>query len=276
MAYYLLRNDFSWKFLTDNEKKIILEENRKYNMSRDDYALPERYGYGRRKGGENWDSFRFHEDDDRAQALCHLIERERPKSVLEIGPGAGFYTRLICNSQSVENYTAVDVGRAFLAYLQPRLEEVKGKKRFTYHLICGEITDLILHGTYDLIVLLSTVHHIPNRIDLFLTINSLLSENGAIFCFDPSHYIIRILRILYKCLFQGYLSKDFIREKSNLSTHHMCSLGEYKRIIKKIPGLMIANVSYTIPKKAKTLAWALRPRRLFSTEIGVVLKKQYQ
>ena len=272
--YYLLRNDLSWKLLSRKDRELVLRENIKFNVTRNDYKVPEKYGDGRCAGGENWDSFQLYEDDLRGQKLLGVLERYGPRNILEIGPGPGFYSRMICKYRSVESYTAVDVGGAFLDYLRPRLETLNRQKGLRYTLIKREVTKLELKDRFDLIVLLSTVHHIPNRTDLFFKLNSLLSKNGIIYCFDPSHYLFRISRLIYKCAFQGYLSREFLRNKGNLSTHHMCTLSEYKRIVKKIPGLEIEKVFHVPPKKLRKLEWVLWPRRWFSTEIGIVLSKQ--
>ena len=56
--YLILRNDISWKLLSDSEKNIIKKANFKHNNFRDDYASPEKYGSGRKELGESWDTFK--------------------------------------------------------------------------------------------------------------------------------------------------------------------------------------------------------------------------
>ena len=273
IAYYLLRNDQSWKLLPDKEKEMVLSENRKHNIGREDYADPEMYGKERFTGGENWDSFQLSPDDTRGQELFKLLRENNPENILEIGPGAGFYSRLICNYESVINYTAVDIGMAFLEYLRPRLEELKKEKNLAYSLVCGEITDIIISEKFDMIVLLSTVHHIPNRVDLFRRLNMFLKDRGTIFCVDPSHYMYRIAMLVYKCLFRGYLKKDFLKDKSNFSTHHMCTCGEYRRIFRKISELNIERMFYSLPGKLKRINHPCLSNRWISSEIGIVIRK---
>jgi SAM-dependent methyltransferase len=274
LAYYLLRNDLSWKMLPDEEKELVLSENRKHNVNREDYADPEMYGQGRHTGGENWDSFQFNPEDTRGRELLSLLRENNPESILEIGPGAGFYSRLICTYQSVTKYTAVDIGTAFLEYLRPRLKEFKESKNLDYSLVCGEITDAAIPGKYDMIVLLSTVHHIPNRVDLFRRLNTFLKEGGIIFCADPSHYLYRIAMLAYKCLFKGYMKKEFLNDKSNFSTHHMCTYGEYRRIFERIPGLQMERIYFSLPGKLRRLKSFSFSKKWLSSEIGIVIRKQ--
>ncbi len=271
MAYLLLRNDIGWKMLSEQERASIIKANMDCNVNRDDYANPEKYGAERLIGGENWDNFQTWPDDVRSQALLKMLNDNRPARVLEIGPGAGFYTRGLCEHAAVKEYTAVDIGGAFLDFLRPRLETIKKRKNFNYNLITGEITGVNIPEKFDLIVLLSTVHHIPNRIDLFKKLSDMLVDGGTIYCFDPSHYLPRIAGLLKKCVFNGYLKKEC--RLNNISTHHMCSLGEYKHIIGAVGDLKIEKVFYKFPERIRQFGKFLYPAILFSNEIGVVLRK---
>lgn len=269
--YLILRNDLSWRLLSPREKQEILKANRGYNVTRPDYFCPEKYGNERKFQGENWDSFVFDGQDHRARTLLNILEENNPETVLEIGPGAGYYTRMICQYGSVVEYTAVDVGVAFLNYLSPRLDDLSQKKALKYHLLCGDILESGLSGSYDLIVLISTVHHIPDRDRLFSKLNRLLNEKGAIFCFDPSHYLLRYLQIVYKALTKGYLKKRYYSNRENISTHHMCTKKEYVKVLSKIPELHIDSFIFVPSNRYKTIFRF--DRKLFSKEIGVIIKK---
>lgn len=271
LLYLLLRNDYSWRLLSDEEKAIVLEANKEHNVTREDYANPEKYGGERNKGGENWDSFHLHEGDYRGQSLKKLLDEKKPRRVLEIGPGAGYYTRLICEYETVSHYTAIDIGQAFLEYLRPRLENTKQSKTFSYDLILGDVVEVDLRGSYDFIVLLSAIHHIPNRLELFEKLNSLLPSDRVIYSFHPSHYIPRIFNILRKCLFNGYLRKSFYLE--SVGTHHMCSLGEYKRIVCEISELKIEKFFYGFLGSIRKYRKSFLLSKWFSNEIGIVFKK---
>lgn len=271
LAYLLLRNDIGWKILSDNEKRMVIEANKNYNVHRQDYSNPQLYGADRHIGGENWDTFDLKKTDVRGQALLNLLNKKKPAKVFEVGPGAGFYTRLICEYSTVGEYTAIDIGQAFLDYLSPRLEKIKEQKKFNYNLISGEITEINFAEKFDLVVLLSTVHHIPNRMELFKKLGDMLTSGGVIFCFDPSHYLPRILGLTKKCIFNGYLRKEYYLK--NISTHHMCSFGEYRRITRQIGDLKIEKTFYKLPERLKKLKWLQRFGMLFSNEIGIIFKK---
>lgn len=271
--YLILRNDISWSLLSKREKKQILDCNRTHNVTRDEYKNPEKYGAIRHPGGENWEHFQLKKNDHRGQPLNDLLIKSNPVSVLEIGPGAGFYTRMICEYPSVRHYTAIDIGQAFLDYLNPRLHILKKKKKFTYNLICGEVTREKVKMKYDLIILFSTVHHIPNRIDLFKKLNSMLLKNGSIFCFDPSHYLLRIAQLIKKYFFNRMYQKKYYLNENNLGTHHMCTYEEYKKIQKRIPDLKIKNVYYKLPQKISQYKWFVLLKRWFSVDIGILYEK---
>lgn len=256
--YHFLRNDWSWRLLGNEGRQKVNAANFDQNTTREDYN-PEKYGGVRTLGGENWDNFHT---TDMSQRIDRLLE-SNPRRVLEIGHGAGFYTRQICEYPSVKEYTGIDINRQFFSYLATKLQSIKDIK---YNLICGDVLSAeIDDGKYDLIVLFSTVHHIPDRVGLFLKLKRALSENGVIFCTDPSHYIPRFVNLARKCLFKGYLGKKFYQKLTNLSTHNMCSVGEYKSVFSK-SGLQIDHIEYIQhPKFPRVGRW-------FSKEIYVTVK----
>ncbi|MBN1899494.1 MAG: class I SAM-dependent methyltransferase [Spirochaetes bacterium] len=252
---------------------MILKRNRDHNVSRDDYKNPEKYGAIEVGKGNNWDNFKLLRDDIRGMTLNDTLKTVKPQRVLEIGPGPGYYTRLICGYPSVEQYTAIEIGQAFLDYLKPRLKKIK-KKKFKFDLVCKEFFQARISGEYDLIVLFSTVHHIPDRQALFTHLSNQLSKSGYIYCFDASHYLVRIIHLMKKLIFKGYLLK-YYKAKEKIGTHHMCTWGEYKNIIKKINCLEIKKVIYKLPRKIKRYPWPNILKRWFSVEIGILIKRTH-
>lgn len=274
-SYLLLRNDWAWYLLSETEKEQILSANKTFNTERPDFANPEMYGKNRKQEGENWDSFVYDKSDFGTQLIQDILDANAPCSVLEIGPGAGYYTRMICEYESVRFYTAVDICKPFLDYLAPRLDAIKKKKNsFCFELFAGNFTELSLQKKHNLIVLLSTVHHIPNRLELFKWLGELLTENGIILCIDPAHYLLRIRSLLKNCLFGRYLKKEFYLCRENLSTHHMCTVGEYKKIQKRLSNIQIERLSYDLPQKVKRRKLWMFSNLWFSTNIGVVFRKK--
>lgn len=267
------RNDKIWPKLGKGEKARILRTNQIYNNVRDDYKNPELYGDGRIEGGEKWDA-----SDDRlalwrGKILNEVLEKQKPASVLEIGPGAGFYTRLICEKEYVQEYAGIDIVKPFLDYLEVRLAALKARKNnFVFQLVCNDFMNLNYPNHFDLIVLLSTVHHIPNREDLFFKLTGFLEKGGLILCIDPSHYWRRKIHLL-KSL-HIYLKKSYYSMPESLGTHHMTTYEEYKKLGQK-NGLRIEREWYILPNKFfknKLLACHSWWRRL-SSEMGILIRK---
>lgn len=272
--YLMLRNDRSWALLSSQERELILRVNRSFNAEREDYANPELYGTGRVEGGENWDSPTSRLSTQRGRNLVACLGETHPKNVLEIGPGPGFFSRTVCELPSVTKYTAIDVGAGFLNYLRPRLESLeKQKPEFKFRLLQGQLADQEA-SSFDFILLLSCVHHIPNRTEFFAELSKRLKPGGFIFCYDPSHYLSRWARLLRAMWSYGYLSSEYYRNRDNLSTHHFCTIGEYRKIVKRLPELSIAREFYVPAKRVARYPWLARwfPR-LVSVEMGILLRK---
>jgi SAM-dependent methyltransferase len=143
----------------------------------------------------------------------------------------------------------------------------------------------------DLIVMLSAVHHIPNRVELFRKLSGCLSENGRIVCLEPTHYLSRMLHLTYRYLKQ-YHKREFWSDYRNLSTHAFCTYEEFAKIVQALPEIEIAEIYFDISRKANWLRrlvraydpegfWRndkfvyLKPGwlRWFAFQMGVVLKK---
>jgi len=284
VLYFLLRTDWVWALLSPDEREVIKAANVEHNTGRDGYADPETYG-----GGRGFDSL-----DDRAQStggrlLRDFLERTNPKRVVEFGPGSGYHTRQIVEHPSVESYHGVDINPAFLDFLRPRLVETARKKKdFAFELQHADFREG-LDVKADAAILLATVHHIPDRRELFDAIQSCLVDGGHIFASDPTHYLPRLRRLLYKMGQSGYLKVEYRSKRSNLSTHGFCTLGEYRKICRQAPGLAVEE--YTFFRQDKLAhkffgfcrrilgidnKW-LRERsaiaRWFSAEMAIILKK---
>ncbi len=281
--YLLLRNDHSWARLSPDEKQIILCANQAHNTERPDYADPALY-----KDGKSFDS----QDDRSATALGRVIqdflEIRNPRSVVEFGPGSGYYTRQIVEYPSIRQYCAIDINDAFLNFVESRVKEIAKSKDLAYRFLCADFMDISdVRG--DAVILLSAVHHIPNRVELFQAIDRMLPPGGRVLAVDPSHYWPRIRVLLRKMRTGPHLTKAFRADRSHLSTHHFCTLGEYRKICREIASLRIED--WHVLQQAgwiPRLKWGVRRRlsltaqppvnagfldRLFSTEIAVVMGK---
>jgi len=279
LFYRLLRNDWSWRLLSADERKIVADANYRHNTLRPDYADPALYGAGRIAGGENWDSPGPRDGSHRGAFLARALDTHRPSAVLEIGPGAGFFTRDICLFDSVKEYCAVDINPAFLEYLAPRLQAVGLHRTFNYQLVEGDHGRIPGDRQFDLIVLLSSVHHIPDRVELFRSLLASLAPGGVIVCHDPSHYLPRLRHIMRK-MRRGQLAKRFYLNRDNVATHNMCSLGEYSAICRRVGACRLIVASCRVgPRSERAVAALPRPiadrlRRILSDEIGVVIRRQ--
>jgi SAM-dependent methyltransferase len=252
--YLLLPNRWSWSLLSDEEKGIIHAANDYHNTTRPDYANPDLYS-----GGSNFDSPEDRTATIRGRLLQAFLDREQPPAVLEIGPGSGFYTRSICYHTAVKHYVAIDINPAFLGWMKPRLERVtQAKPDFSFELFHGDFKTIDL-PVCNAVVLISAVHHIPDRLALIQRLASLLPAGGSLFAVDPSHYIPRILKLLKNFCTQYHWPK-FWRHHPNLSTHHFCTLEEYRWILNQVPLMSLESVYYfSFPRgTGKIRNWCLK------------------
>jgi SAM-dependent methyltransferase len=218
--YRLLPNHWSWRLLTREERERVFAANLTHNTIRPDYADPLRY-----QEGLNFDADTDRRATPRGRLVGEFLDRLKPERVLEVGPGAGFYTRLIVEHPAVREYTAVDLNPAFLDYLRPRLAQTSVNSR----LIHGTIADVTTPA--DAVLLISTVHHIPDRLALFQHIRRCLTPAGAILAIDPPYYILQLRKVWRKCRTPGNLA---LRVRTqDVSTHNMCTLGEYQAIARE-------------------------------------------
>ena len=265
--YLILQNRWSWNLLSEDEKRIIHKANYDHNNLRPDYKNPEQYGTGLVDQGVSWDTF----DADLPQKqneivlLMDYLAAHKPTRVLETGPGSGFYSRQICETSSVKEYLACDINNSFLEYLAPRLDGVKRTKPdFQYTLYHGNFQEMDL-PLVDSIILMNTVHHIPNRLSLFDKLRKALAVNGSVICVDPAHYFSRIVILLRK--FSRFMHKsNYWLNRNNLSTHHFCTFSEFENIAKKV-NLRISKVCFY------DFSWPFRLYRIFHPMLQKNLSK---
>ena len=272
--YLILRNDVSWGMLSKNEREIIKEANYQHNNFRDDYASPEKYGAGRLSSGENWDSYSFDQcirsRDIKCKLLYDTLNEYNPSSVLEVGPGAGYYSNMICNYSSVNEYHATDINNAFIDYVGGCIGRDNLDNKVKYYSYVGDASTIKYDKKFDMIVIFGAVHHIPDRGVLFNNLQYHLSDKGVVVAVDPSHYLKRIILLSYKAVRRGYLTKKYYMNRSGLSTHHMCTVGEYKKIVKNNSNLYLKkcvfnkNKLINIPPLDKYL----------SSQIGIVIQNK--
>jgi SAM-dependent methyltransferase len=236
--YLVLRNDRVWASLNPQDRELVLAANSLHNNFRPDYASPKLY-----QGGLNFDSAENRLNSPVGKKLLSFLENVQPTSVIEVGPGSGFYTHSIVTFPSVRSFVAIDIVQSFLDFMQPRLEGLKlGKPDFDYKLLNGDFINMDFEPV-DAIVLLSTIHHIPNRLDLLNWINKSLKPGGRCFVYEPSHYFPRVAHIVSKYL-SSYSKASFRAKIENLSTHHFCTLEEFETICREVPMIKVNHYSF--------------------------------
>ncbi len=236
--YLIRRNDRVWNSLSQQDRKLVMEANLLHNNVRPDYANPELY-----QGGMNFDSDENRSDILKGKELLKFLNKSRPTSVIEVGPGSGYLSAGIVTFPTVRSYTAIDIVQSFLDYLRPRLEKIgKANPNFHYQLLNGDFIQMNFEAV-DVIILLSTVHHIPNRLDLLKWMNKNLKVHGRCLVFEPTHYLPRI-RYLTGKYFRMYHKASHRAKTESFSTHHFCTLEEFESACKQVPELKINSYSF--------------------------------
>ena len=118
-----------------------------------------------------------------------------------------------------------------------------------------------------MIIIISSLHHIPERRRVFELLSKLLNPKGTIVISEPSHYMKKIIWILKKR--KMMFKKVFLENIENYSTHHSCSAGEYKKIIGSINDLSIKRIDFDDPSKKENMFF----KKLFSSRIHMTIQK---
>jgi len=91
-CYYMLRNDWVWALLSEQEKDFVKKHNEYWNNNNPGYKNPDEYQ------GQQGKSFRTFGDRSASwegKMIQWFLDKERPRSMLEVGPGSGYFTRQI-------------------------------------------------------------------------------------------------------------------------------------------------------------------------------------
>lgn len=242
--FHLLPNDWCWSLLSEEERELVKKNNHRHNNERADYSTPASYG----EGEKNFDA----QEPVRARypeflVLEELLAISRPEVVLEIGPGSGFFTRPLFETDSLKTYCAVDINPNFLDYIKERIDSSRGDGVACRYLAGDFVTLDDELPPADLILLAHAVHHIPDREELFRQLKKRLKPGGRIVCIDPTHYIPRLRVLTEKFFFFGHASFKFHRKETDgekFITHHFCTRREYKKICRSVGGLSVEKEAY--------------------------------
>jgi len=261
--YYFAPALVVWKHLSNDLKKDIKIINSHVNNFRPDYYDPLQY-----QNGKNILSVDDRLSTWKGKQLHNYLLRSNPKRVLEIGPGSGYFTKLIVEHEKVEEYHATDISINFLRHVQNNTSQYNIKRKFS------DTLDHFEDNYYDSIILLSCLHHIPDRSEYINVLAKKLSQSGTLFFIEPTHYFPRWVHLLKNILKKdGYCSKIHLSNFENLSTHHMLTLGEIKYLSSE-NGFNNSEFHFNYGKLTGYIAKVLPSmNHLFSYEISVLLKK---
>jgi SAM-dependent methyltransferase len=227
-CYYMLRNDWVWSRLTDQEKAFVKKHNEYWNNNNPGYKNPEEYQ------GQQGKSFRTPGDrrvNWEGQMIQLFLDRERPRSVLEVGPGSGYYTRQIIDCDCVVEYVATDINIGFLESVQKAIGDHPRASSVTAKFL--PIDKLEAQGfEVDAIIALSALHHVPDRAEFVKWISNRLKPGGALFFYEPMHSMTRVLQLAMSFLLNRWYSTKVIQARNNFMTHHFCTVAETRAIAK--------------------------------------------
>ncbi len=223
IRYFLLQNRYVWKGLNPKQKIIIKKANLVHNNIRDDYADPTKY-----LNGKTYLSTEVRTSYFRGRMVKNICDKYEFENVLEVGPGAGFYTKTILNSGRVTRYTAIDIVDSFLDYIRKAISSDKTKSNISCSYLHGDVNMLKNDTRYDAIFILSTLHHIPNREEYLNSLLKFCHNDTLIVCVEPVHYILRLMKLFSRL--KLYISDDYVyfNNYQNLSTHSFLTLNEFK------------------------------------------------
>ncbi|MFL2831403.1 MAG: class I SAM-dependent methyltransferase [Candidatus Puniceispirillaceae bacterium] len=241
LPLYWTKRLFSQKFWQE-----LSRINEGFNNDRGTYN-PKDY-----KGGENFES-----EEDRTEHLegfylKKFLEQNQPKSVLEIGPGAGFYTRQIVDFPSVDRYRSIEINTVFSSYLS----EIVQRENLSATHVTGDYKQVDwADWDCDTIFVIETLHHMHDRTEFILKALAELKNLKHIISYEPTHYLPRIGRLLRKT--PKYIKNKSYQLDRAWGTHHFLTIGEFKSIKKKHPNIKI-TFTPTFGKRLKPIATILQ------------------
>ena len=275
ILYYLLPSHLSYNLLSDDDKLIIDEANFSHNNYRKDYFDPLKY-----QNGKSWYTNITKQNDDYRgyKKIIESVLQNNPQSILEIGFGTGYYTKNLIRNNSTKYYCGIDINTNFVEFMKKIFIEENIDKKINYNLIQGDISKTKNHNRkYDLVIFISSFHHIFHRKFVFETLYEITNKNATVIMIEPTHYLPRIAKILFKG-FVKYFKKKSWSNKNNLSTHHFITIDEIKSYINK--KFEINKIEYInqsgFAKKYLFLFNMFNKniyKKYFSSEIGIIVKK---
>jgi 2-polyprenyl-3-methyl-5-hydroxy-6-metoxy-1,4-benzoquinol methylase len=260
----MLRNDWVWSRLSEAERAFVKAHNEYWNNNARGYKDPAAY-QGQR--GQSFFTPGNRSATWKGREIEKFLLKNRPRRVLEIGPGSGYYSRQIVDQSFVEGYAASDINSGFLDFIEsgirehPRGSSVKFER--------ATISQLHRIRPVDAILVLSALHHVPDRPEFVNELAKSLNPGGVIFFYEPSHSLLRILELALSYARHGWYRTSVVRRRNNYMTHHFCTVGETMSIA-RITSLRLLDLNLKCPFPLPKIRVVQAP---FAREMTFTLRK---
>jgi len=137
----------------------------------------------------------------RLRLRCSLRNLKKPiGSLLEVGCGAGFTAEYLRGE--LDSYTGLDYSEELIAF-------ARGRHRFRdSEFICGNILEFDERRTFDVILMIGVLHHMPSPENVLERLRGRLAPGGVVIVNEPQNGnpVIGLLRVLRKKLDPNYSS----------------------------------------------------------------------
>ncbi len=252
-AFFALRDmDKNWDSLNEIQRK---------SLSKNDFMWNFGHTTAAEKNIGTFKSYSNRLDQFEGFELNKYLNMYKPKKILEIGSGRGYFSKLLFDKKFVEVIDFFDVSQD-IKILEKEISEFKTSINVNFY-----NNDLnLIKEKYDSIIILNTLHHINDRKEFFKKINNLLNHSSSIFLSEPTNALVRKHFTLKKILYQ----KEFFTKP--MVTHHPISRSEIKRLTKDNFVIKYMNYKY-IDKIKKNFLLNLIKGYYISSFISIVLKK---
>ena len=111
-------------------------------------------------------------------------------TVLDLGCGPGFFSvdmaRMVGRTGRV---IAADLQEGMLQKLRNKIQDTELEERITLHK-CGE-NKIGLSEEVDFILAFYMVHEVPDQVELFDEMKSIIKQNGRVFIVEPPFHVSR-------------------------------------------------------------------------------------
>lgn len=237
VCYYMLQNDWVWSRLSEEERTFVKAHNEYWNNNAEGYKDPVAY-QGQR--GKSFFTLENRSMTWKGREIEKFLLKNRSRRVLEIGPGSGYYSRQIIDQTFVEEYVASDINSSFLDFIEKGVREhPRGSSVKFERAIISQVHQI---KSVDAILVLSALHHVPDRPEFVNQLAKLLNPGGVIFFYEPSHSFLRALELAMSFARNGWYRTSVVRRRNNYMTHHFCTVGETISIA-RITGLQLLDLN---------------------------------